>query len=219
MLSSVTLIVTSKQKALAKEVHRGPHSIIEDESNTIRSYLANGLTTDKYQLGKFNFSKSLQLILSVDKQIYSVGENINFLLTFKNVSMERIHIFEPEYYYAELLRIIDEKNNTMRWKRKVFYDLMWSKDDFKLIEPKSNHKWVITGMIALCNGKLLINFGDSVIFLKKAGKYEVSVEYEGWDGLTTDKIGKTISVSEALSLKNVFIGSLISNTIGFEIML
>ena len=175
---------------------------------TIFSLVVNGYCQKSPQF--------FQLRITSDKKIYEAEGNIEFLLFFKNMTKEDMYIYIADIYNADLLTITDETGNSQPSETTVIYDVMWNERDYKLVKAGEEYKWNIKAKIRKEKNPV-IDFGDSLIRLTHPGKFKIFVTYEGWDGVTTDKDGKQITISRKLGLKNVFVDSIISNTILIEI--
>ena len=159
----------------------------------------------------------LQLIIKSDKNVYEVGDEIEFLLEFINRSDKNSYIYLDEFYNAELFSIVDTEGNYKAIEQKVKYDLMWTKEGYKLIKEADRYRWNVKASIQDSSNPL-IDFGDSLIKLERLGKFNITANYRGWDGITVDDDGQEISVSGYLGLKDAFVSTLTSNTITIEVV-
>jgi len=90
------------------------------------------------------------------------------------------------------------------FKKTVIYDLIATKEEFRLVKEGGSFRWTITAKIKK-DDNLVLDFQDSSIELPRVGKFIISVIYKGWD-------------NKQFGLKNVFIGILKSNDITIEIL-
>lgn len=158
----------------------------------------------------------LQLNISTAKNTYRIGDTIKFMLTFTNRTKEDRYIYFDGLYNAHLFNVTGKSGIKAPFVGKVIYDVMWSKEHYKLIKSGGNFKCEIKAEVRKDKG-IVIDFKDSLIEISHPGKYKIFVSYEGWDGITTDKNGEQIEISDFLGLKNVFTNELVSNTILREI--
>ena len=163
-----------------------------------------------------SFDRPLKLTLSAEKNIYALGDEIEFSLDFMNTSPQDIYIYVSNLDRAKLFNMTDEKGNKPSYQTAAVYDVMWNQEDYKLIKAGGHYVWKIKAKVLNNKGPML-DFGGSTIRLTGAGKFQMSVVYQGWDGLTSDKNGKPIAISKKLGIKNVFVGMLTSNTVPIEL--
>ncbi|MFH1092917.1 MAG: hypothetical protein V1739_02025 [Candidatus Omnitrophota bacterium] len=161
-------------------------------------------------------SQVFQFTITSDKKIYKPEDNMEFLLILKNITPEDRYIYIEDIYNADLFTITDEAGNNQPSERTIMYDIMWDEKDYKLVKAGEEYKRNIKAKIRKEKNSV-IDFDDSLIKLAHSGKFKVFVTYDGWDGITVDTDGKEIAISKKIGLKNVFVDSLISNTILIEI--
>lgn len=161
-------------------------------------------------------AKVFQLTLTSDKTVVTAGERIEFQIIFKNLSPEDRYMYIENIDNADVFTITDTEGNIHPAVITVAYDMMWDEKNYKLVKTGEEYSWKITATIRK-EKEYVLDFGDSVITVAHPGKCQVVVTYHGWDGIVTDTEGKQIALSKKLGLKNVFVDTVVSNTMMIEI--
>ena len=135
-----------------------------------------------------------------------MGDEAEFTLTIKNNSEKKKYFYVSGIYEAKLFKIVDANGNIQPWKYTVIYDIVGDKESYILVEPGRDYSWIIKAKLSK-RIKPIIDFHDSVIELYNFGKFNISTNYEGWNGMIFD-----------LNKEDIFVGTLTSNTITIEVM-
>lgn len=172
--------------------------------------------------------RTFTLDLSSDKDAYAIGDDVEFLLTFKNTSQEARFVYIDGLYNALKFGVVDQQGHARITRYTAVYDVVWQKENYKSVEAGKEYVWRIKAKLRRepelkkynlapdnKNDNLFLDFGDSLVWLMRPGRYSFSFVYEGWDG-GKDEFGNKIANPKS-GLKNVFAGKLTSNVLSIEI--
>jgi hypothetical protein len=161
-------------------------------------------------------SEVFRIFFSSDKASYQSQDEIEFTLAFHNITRDDRYIYIDNFYYALLFTVTDEAENKQSIEMTIKYDIMWDKNNFKLVKAGEVYDYKIRAKIRKEKNPV-IDFKDSLFRLTHPGTFKIYATFQGWDGMTTDTNGKQVPISQYLGLENVFLGQSISNTILIEI--
>lgn len=143
-------------------------------------------------------------------EILKSGGTLDVKLILTNISQLPRTIYTGCLYPTEMLNMMGENGSNLSEEFTVIYDVMWSPVGFQTLQPEESFSWKFKAVWTEGQG---LEFKSSQIRAVDSGKYVLQGVFTGWEGVTTDDNGATVPIGQALSLPDVFTGTVESGTI------